>query len=292
MNTDWSDCVQGIRTLYESRRLRFDDRFAGLYAPMLGLDALEAPQILEVGCGPGALAEALGRWKPDARITGIDRDSAFIEFAREHVPGATFLEGDATALPFADASFDVTISNTVVEHVEPSAFFGEQLRVLRPGGVCLVLSSRRGIEVRAGCLEPSAREREFWKRVEAFDDRFARLGVGKYAADEAELPKRMERFGFEDVRTHYAAVSLTPDDPSCPPELARAILDEQRHTELDALESVRHCAPGRFTQAELAEIARCIRLRHDERLAQYARGERQWDAQVSLILVLRGRKPG
>lgn len=291
MNTDWSDHVQGIRTLYESRRLRFDDRFAGLYAPLLGLDALDAPRILEVGCGPGALAEALLRWEPGAQVTGIDRDSAFIEFARAQVPGASFIEGDATALPFADGSFDVTISNTVVEHIEPTAFFGEQRRVLRPGGVCLVLSSRRGIEVRAKCLEMSACERDFWKRVEAVDDSFERFGVGKYAMNEAELPAAMERFGFRDVRTGYVAVSLTPDDPACPPELARAMLDEQRHTELDALESVRNTAPTQFTEAELAEIADRINLRHDARLAHYERGEKQWDAQVALIMIVRGKLP-
>lgn len=292
MNTDWSDCVQGIRTLYESRRLRFDDRFRNLYAPLLGLDEFDAPRILEVGCGPGALAEALLRWKPGAVITGVDRDSAFVEFARGRVPGANFIEGDAAALPFPDASFDVAISNTVVEHVEPNAFFGEQLRVLKPGGICLVLSSRRGIRAQVKRPEPDETERAFWERVAEFDDSFERLGVGKYAMSEAELPAAMERFGFADVRTGYVAVPLTPDDPSCPPEMARAILDERRHSELDALESVRHTAPGKFTEAELTDIADRIHRHHDARLAQFERGEKQWDAEVSLIMVARGRKPG
>ena len=62
------------------------------------------------------------------------------------------MEGDATALPFQSNTFDVTISNTVCEHVKPAKFYGEQLRVLKPGGICLVLSSRKGINIAASCL--------------------------------------------------------------------------------------------------------------------------------------------
>ena len=39
MNVIWSSYVQGIRTLYDSRKLRFDDRFFGQYRPLFGLDA-------------------------------------------------------------------------------------------------------------------------------------------------------------------------------------------------------------------------------------------------------------
>ena len=89
-------------------------------------------KILEIGCGPGALAGALHRWYPKAEITAVDRDSEFIRFAREYEEGIDFAEGDATALSFPDNSFDVVISNTVSEHIEPSKFYGEQMRVLKP----------------------------------------------------------------------------------------------------------------------------------------------------------------
>ena len=141
MNNVWSDKVQGVLTLYLSRKLRFDDMFFPQYRGLFGLDENKRLKILEVGCGPGALCGALRRWYPKSEIAGIDRDTEFIRFARENVPNVTFIEGDATSLPFEDGTFDVTISNTVQEHVEPSAFFGEQFRVLKPGGVCLCLSS-------------------------------------------------------------------------------------------------------------------------------------------------------
>lgn len=103
---------------------------------MFDLDRDKNISILEVGCGPGAFAGALHRWYPNAEITGIDRDSEFIRFARAHENGITFVEGDATTLPFEDGCFDVVISNTVSEHIEPSRFYGEQLRILKTGGIC------------------------------------------------------------------------------------------------------------------------------------------------------------
>ena len=170
MNIVWSSYVQGIGTLYLSRKLRFDDMFADRYKPLFRIDENRKIKILEIGCGPGALAAALHRWYPNADITAIDRDSEFIRFASEQEKGVNFTEGDATALPFTDESFDVTISNTVSEHIEPSKFFGEQMRVLKPGGVCLVLSSRRGINIAAECTVPDEREEKFWKRVSQYDD--------------------------------------------------------------------------------------------------------------------------
>ena len=120
MNNIWSDHVQGIMTLYLSRKLRFDDIFFTQYEKLFNLDHNRDLKILEIGCGPGALAESLHRWYPKAQITAIDRDSIFISFARDNISGIRFLEGDATHLPFENDSFDVTISNTVQEHIEPS----------------------------------------------------------------------------------------------------------------------------------------------------------------------------
>ena len=119
MNTIWSDYVQGIKTLYLSRKLRFDDIFFDQYKTLFDIDTERNLNILEIGCGPGALATSLHRWYPNAEITAIDRDSNFITYAKSSAPGINFLEGDAEKLPFCDCTFDITISNTVSEHIEP-----------------------------------------------------------------------------------------------------------------------------------------------------------------------------
>ena len=86
MNTVWSDNIQGVMTLYLSRKLRFDDLFSDQYRRLFALDPERELRILEIGCGPGALAGALSRWYPKAGITGIDRDSGFIAFAKNSIP--------------------------------------------------------------------------------------------------------------------------------------------------------------------------------------------------------------
>lgn len=282
MSSFWSEHVQGVMTLYLSRKLRFHDQFSRQYKESFALDENAELKILEVGCGPGALAESLHRWYPKARITAIDRDSRFLSFARAAVPGAEFLEGDVTRLPFADCSFDVTISNTVQEHIEPGAFWGEQLRVLKPGGVCLCLSSRKGLNCTAPCLEPTAEENEFWNRISQTDDIFERYGIGIYRLSEAELPASMERGGFADISTGYALIDLTPDDSKYSSQMAETMIEAMRQNDLEAIQSAHSSGAQKVIAA--------VNARYDERIRLYHEGIRQWDTSVFVIMIVRGRK--
>lgn len=290
MNHFWSDRIQSIGTLDSSRKLRFSDRFQNAYTELFRLE--EGARILEIGCGTGALCRALKRWYPSAEVVGLDRDDAFIDYARERNTGETYRKGDATALPFADGSFDVTISNTVSEHVEPSGFFGEQRRVLRDGGVCLLLSARRGIQHPAACVrEESAFETEIWERVDADFRRAAKEnGVGAYALNEMELPAAMEKYGFRDVETHYLAINLTPDDPFYAPEEARDMINANRQNDLDNIERMESVAPGAVSKADRDRLVRLVNERYDRRLALYEAGEKQWDVTLGLTMLVRGVK--
>lgn len=290
MNTIWSNYVQGINTLYFTRKLRFDDMFASQYKALFSLDEERPLQILEIGCGPGALAEALRRYYPNAMITAIDRDSEFIRFAKSRKTGIDFVEGDATALPFADNSFDVTISNTVSEHIEPSRFYGEQLRVLKPGGVCLVLSARKGIHVTADCLAPCEYEKQFWDKVQAVDDSMERFSVCQYSMSESELPLAMERYGFRNIRTGYATIDLTPDHPKYSVELAHQMINANRLCALDGIEAVLHTLPAHVSVEETEEMKRITNEKYNERMARYDCGEKLWDTNVSITMVVRGEK--
>lgn len=290
MNVIWSKYVQGTKTLYYSRKLRFDDMFAGKYKALFDLDENRSLKILEIGCGPGALAGALHRWYPNAEVIAVDRDSEFVSFATAHEKGIEFMEGDATDLPFEDNTFDVTISNTVSEHIESSKFYGEQLRVLKPGGICLVLSSRKGINLTSGCITFNEYEQEFWKKAEQYDDSMEKYSICKYPMNEAQLPAAMEKYGFNNIRTGYATIDLTPDDPKFSPELARDIINANRYSDLDGIDSVLYSMPEHFTAEETEEMKRLTNVKYDTRIDKYNRGEKQWDTNVSIIMVVRGIK--
>ena len=290
MNTIWSTYVQGIGTLYNTRLLRFSDLFQSKYREAFRID--DKKKILEIGCGPGALAESLARWYPGAQVYGVDRDSNFIAFAKQQNPLIQYAEGDATALAFDDESVDVTISNTVAEHIEPSKFYGEQYRVLQKNGVCLVLSARRGINIMAPCIsEKTEFEKELWKRVEQklaeVDEKYS---VCAYPQNEAELPLCMEQYGFRNVTTEYLTINLTPDNPIYSKETAHAMIDANRQVSLDAAEDLLRNAAEVVTADEVEELKRLINRKYDKRIELYDKGIKQWDTNVSVTMVVRGEK--
>lgn len=290
MNTIWSDYVQGIKTLYLSRKLRFDDIFFGQYKTLFDIDTERNLNILEIGCGPGALATSLHRWYPKAEITAIDRDSNFITYAKSSAPEINFLEGDAEKLPFCDCAFDITISNTVSEHIEPSKFFGEQMRVLKPGGICLVLSSRRGITSKAECLEMSDTEKKFWQKAESeYDTTYDKYSICKYPMSESALPLEMEKYGFKNIRSGYALIDLTPDDPKYSASMAHDMINADRYTSIEAVDAaVRYNKNINADEAE--KVKNIINEKYDKRTALYDDGKKQWDTSVSIIMVVRGVK--
>lgn len=290
MNENWSKYVQGINTLYFSRKLRFDDMFSDQFMNAFQIDREKKIRILEIGCGPGALAGALRRWYPNAEITGMDLDTAFIRFARENEEGVTFMEGDATNLPFENETFDVTISNTVSEHIPPEAFFGEQKRVLKKGGVCLVLSARRGYRQKSQFEGKTEFENDFWQRVSQFDDSMERFSVGKYGMNEQTLPQTMQEFGFDSISTAYAVSNLTPDNECVPKEMAVLMINAGRYNDLDAIQSVWETMPGRVTKEEIDEMTRLANQKYDRRIQKYLSGEKEWDTTVSIAMIVRGVK--
>jgi ubiquinone/menaquinone biosynthesis C-methylase UbiE len=107
-----------------------------------GMLPLAEKKILEVGCGLGqwiSMFEELGARRE--HIAGIDLDAVRIDEAQRRYPAADLRAGDATKLPWADASFDLVFQSTVFSSILDgdmrTAVAGEMRRVLRPGGVIL-----------------------------------------------------------------------------------------------------------------------------------------------------------
>jgi SAM-dependent methyltransferase len=88
--------------------------------------------LLDVGCGTGWFSRAAA---DDLRVTGLDPNSAWLEYARAHSkPELNWVEGDARDLPFADASFDHVLS------IAALCFVDDERRAVAE---CVRVASRR-----------------------------------------------------------------------------------------------------------------------------------------------------
>jgi ubiquinone/menaquinone biosynthesis C-methylase UbiE len=94
---------------------------------------------LDVGTGAGALALALAPFVRE--VVGLDPVPELLELARDRAaPNTEFVEGDGTALPFADGEFDLTGTHRTLHHIaRPDLVVAELARVTRPAGHVLVV---------------------------------------------------------------------------------------------------------------------------------------------------------
>lgn len=94
------------------------------------LDPKWGESVLDVGCGTGETLRRLS--DAGLRVTGLDGSEAMLAVARRKLGSVPLFAGDATSLPFDDASFDAAILNTTLEFVDdPLAAIREVTRIAR-----------------------------------------------------------------------------------------------------------------------------------------------------------------
>ena len=118
----------------------FMGRWSRRVAPLLVqfADVRDGADVLDIGSGTGALADAVVTAAPLSRVTGIDRSEPYVAMARarHQKPRVRFEVGDAQHLPFGDASFDWTLSLLILNFMpDPEKALTEMVRVTRPGGI-------------------------------------------------------------------------------------------------------------------------------------------------------------
>lgn len=127
--------------------------------------------ILDLGCGPGTITVDLATYVPQGHVTGLDSVAEVLDKARacaaeRGVANIAFTTGDIHALPYPDASFDVTHAHQVLQHIaDPVQALREMRRVTKPGGFVAV----RDVDYRATTYypdtEPMARWLDLYLRV-------------------------------------------------------------------------------------------------------------------------------
>jgi ubiquinone/menaquinone biosynthesis C-methylase UbiE len=133
-----------MKAYYERRAPEYDEwyrgvgRFAGrdrpgwdaeLTALRTALETLQPARTLDVACGTGFLTRHL-----PGEVVGVDQSAAMLEEARRQSPQATFVQGDALALPFADGLFERVFTGHFyghLDHEDRERFLGEARRLAR-----------------------------------------------------------------------------------------------------------------------------------------------------------------
>lgn len=151
--------------------------------------------VLEIGCGGGAMAAQLLAADPAIRLTAVDIDPLMVEATARrfepHGSRARAMQADCTDLPFDAATFDAVVSFLMLHHVGRwEDALAEAVRVLRPGGLF------------AGC--------------DALDTRAARwfhhaLRTRFRLAGRADLWRRLDSLSLDriELRSHLAGVIAT-----------------------------------------------------------------------------------
>lgn len=155
--------------------------------------------VLDVGCGPGLAAEAMGEAWPGVSLNGVDLDADALSRARTRLP---VLRAAAERLPWPSARFSAAYTRFVLRHVgRPERVLAEMKRVVRPGGTVVAADADDGTLVMHPL--PDGFERVLRARHESFRRRGADPFIGRRLFELAGAA------GLEDLRAHPVTVDST-----------------------------------------------------------------------------------
>jgi SAM-dependent methyltransferase len=192
---------------YEQYVGRWSRRLAPLFLSWLSVPT--GRRWLDVGCGTGALCEAILDHGSPSAVRGVEPSEGFLRTASERLAGrATFHRGSATEIPLNDGSVDVAVSGLVLNFVpDPRAALAEMARVTGRGGTiaAYVWDYAGGMELMrvfwdaAVALDPGAAKMDEGIRFplcrpEPLAELFAGAGLNGVAVTAIDVPTRFASF--------------------------------------------------------------------------------------------------
>jgi len=296
MQNLWSEYVQSSEELFLSRQLRFRRDNGDLWLDAMKLSV--GMNVLEVGAGSGPFCLRIKELMPSVTVTGLDRDEGHLDYAKakasENNLDCNFVLGDALELPFKDNTFDAVTSHTVIEHIETTKFLSEQMRVLKSGGVCSVLSVRTGLSAypeswaNTDDNEEDALNKKAWANADGFNKEH---GIAAYPLKEQEIPKAFEAAGFADVAVNFIhSVWYCPDSSDVDKETAIKQIEMNRIFSHHSVKKALAITPEGLTGTEREQLTKLIDRRFDKRIQDYLAGVKHWDMAVSSVMAVTGFK--
>jgi demethylmenaquinone methyltransferase/2-methoxy-6-polyprenyl-1,4-benzoquinol methylase len=153
---EYDDWYLGEGLFAERDRPGWHDEVAQLHA---AIAALPPTRTLDVACGTGFLTRHLR-----GDVVGLDQSAQMLEVASERVPAATFVQGDALALPFPNASFGRLFTGHFYGHLEGgdrTRFLEEARRIASE--LVIVDSSRASSDVDEDMSQRTLNDGSTWE---------------------------------------------------------------------------------------------------------------------------------
>jgi ubiquinone/menaquinone biosynthesis C-methylase UbiE len=167
-----------VAEAYERQRGRSSKILAPLFVDFAGVRG----EVLDVGCGTGALTFAIAKNPAVSKIVGMDLSEAFLAYARSKTddPRIRFEQGDTQKLPFADNAFDCCLALLVVGFIPDAPSAAREMRRV----------TRLGVVVATAWWDNSVGNElnhSLWDAARSFDSKGPQISSGLvfYGAAEA-----------------------------------------------------------------------------------------------------------
>jgi ubiquinone/menaquinone biosynthesis C-methylase UbiE len=161
-----------------------------------------SPVILDLGCGPGLLLQAICTIIPTAKVVGIDVSQEMLRLAHQQGKQARILssliQGTAEQIPLQDSSVDVVVSRFSLPYWnKPEQGFAEVSRILKPGGMLILEALNKDFPrwrlrlIQLHMHLNKATQKVISYHVDAYDIAYSRKEIEAFLSDAGLILKQI-----------------------------------------------------------------------------------------------------